>query len=134
LKVADSTYLLEGILSNAGLFENETFVSPDLVCYEVVNAVWKHDTLLRDLKNPEERIELFLELVSNGSVQLVRPDRKLLNQTYALSAKHEITIYDSVFIALALQLNMELATFDSRQSTILRKESRPADEQSGEIG
>jgi predicted nucleic acid-binding protein len=122
LKVADSSYLIEGILRDAALLENEILVSPDLALYEVVNALWKHEKLLRDLKDPQERIELLLGLVSNERVQLVRPDRRLLNESYALSVKHGLSIYDSVFITLALQLKMELATFDSKQSTVLSEE------------
>jgi predicted nucleic acid-binding protein len=122
LKVADSSYLIEGILRDAALLENEILVSPDLALYEVVNALWKHEKLLRDLKDPRERIELLLGLVSNERVQLVRPDRRLLNETYALSVKHGLSIYDSVFITLALQLKMELATFDSKQSSVLSEE------------
>jgi predicted nucleic acid-binding protein len=122
LKVADSSYLIEGILRDAALLENEILVSPDLALYEVVNALWKHEKLLRDLKDPQERIELLLGLVSNERVQLVRPDRRLLNETYALSVKHGLSIYDSVFITLALQLKIELATFDSKQSSVLSKE------------
>ncbi len=122
MKVADSSYLIEGILRDATLLENETLVSPDLALYEVVNALWKHETLLRDLKNPQERIELLSDLVSNKRIQLVRPDRKLLNETYALSVKHGLPIYDSVFVALALQLKMKLATFDGKQSTVMSDE------------
>lgn len=126
MKVADSSYLIEGILRNATLLEGETLVSPDLALYEVVNVLWKHEALIRDLKESQERIELLLDLASNGRVQLVRPDRKLLNETYRLSLKHKLPIYDSVFIALALQLKMELATFDSKQSTVLSEERRLA--------
>jgi len=122
LKVADSSYLIEGILRDATLLENENLVSPDLAVYEVVNALWKHETLIRDLKDPQDRIDLLSDLVSNEQVQLVRPDKELLNETYALSVKHGLAIYDCVFIALALQLKMDLATFDSKQSTILSEE------------
>ena len=122
MKVADSSYLIEGILRDATLLEKETLVSPDLVLYEVVNTLWKHETMLHDLKDSQERIDLLTELVSNECVRLVRPDRRLLSQTYALSVKHKLAIYDSVFIALALQLKMELATFDSKQSTVLSQE------------
>ena len=122
MRVADSSYLIEGILRDATLLENETLVSPDLAVYEVVNALWKHETLLHDLKDARPRIEVLSDLISNQRVQLVRPDRELLNETYALSGKHGRSIYDCVFIALALQLKMELATFDRKQSTILSKE------------
>jgi len=124
LRVADSSYLIEGILRDATLFENEALVSPDLALYEVVNALWKHEILLHDLKDAQPRIEVLSDLISNQRVQLVRPDRELLNETYALSVRHGQSIYDCVFIALALQLKMELATFDRKQSTILRKEKQ----------
>jgi predicted nucleic acid-binding protein len=124
LKVADTSYLIEGILRDATLLENQTLVSPDLALYEVVNALWKHETLIGDLRDSQQRIELLLDLVSNQRVQLVRPDKKLLNETYALSLKHRLPIYDSIFIALALQLKMELATFDSKQSTVLSREKQ----------
>jgi predicted nucleic acid-binding protein len=122
LKVADSSYLIEGILRNATLLESESFVSPDLALYEVVHALWVHETLMRDLKDAEERIELLSDLVSNEQIQLLRPDRKLLDETYRLSVKHGLPIYDCVFIALALQLKLDLATFDGKQSTILSEE------------
>ena len=124
MKVADSSYLIEGILRDAALFEGETFVSPDLALYEVVNALWKHETLLHDLEDPRERIELLSDLVLNERIQLVRPDRKLLDETYMLAVKHGLAIYDSVFVALALQLKLDLATFDSKQSGILSGERR----------
>jgi len=122
LKVADSSYLIEGVLRDATLIERETLVSPDLALYEVVNALWKHETRLHDLKNAEEHIEILLDLISNEQVQLVAPDRRLLSETYRLSVKHGLAIYDCIFIALALQLKMELATFDGEQSAILSEE------------
>ncbi len=124
MKIADSSYLIEGILRDATLLENETLVSPDLVLYEVANTLWKHETLIGDLRDSQQRIELLLDLVSNERVQLVRPDRKLLNETYALSLKHRLPIYDSIFVALALQLRIELATFDNKQSSVLSQEKQ----------
>jgi len=124
LKVADSSYLIEGILRDATLLENEPLVCPDLALYEVVNTLWKHETLLHDLEDAQERIELLLDLISNERIQLVRPDRKLLSETYTLCVKHAETIYDCIFIALALQLKAELATFDGKQSSILSEEKK----------
>jgi predicted nucleic acid-binding protein len=119
MKVADSSYVIEGILRDAALLEHEVLISPDLVLYEVVNTLWKHETLIGDLKGAQQRIDMLLGLVSNQRIQLVRPDKRLLDETYALSIKHRLPIYDSVFVALALQLKTELATFDSRQSKVL---------------
>jgi len=122
MKAADSSYLIEGILRDASLLENETFISPDLALYEVVNTVWKHETLIKDLKESWARINLFLELVSAETLRLVRPDKKLLEETYSLSRKHMVPTYDMVFVALALDLGLELKTYDSRQTAIMSEE------------
>lgn len=122
MNVADSSFLIEALLRDASLLENETFIAPDLVLYEVVNTVWKHKVLIRDLEDASAHIELFIELTSNQRVQLVRPDSKLIDKALALSVKHRIPIYDSVFVALAVQLGVELKTYDARQSSIFSQE------------
>jgi predicted nucleic acid-binding protein len=122
--VADSSYLVEGILRKARLVENETMVAPDLALYEVVNTLWKHETMIGDLDDSSSHIDLVLELVSTGAILLVRPDKKLLNQTYYLSVKYRTSVYDTVFVALALQLGLELKTYDEKQAKMFSKEKR----------
>ena len=124
MKVADSSYLVEGLLREASLLENETFVAPDLSLYEVVNTLWKHEIVLRDLSDSSTRIRLFLELISTETIRLVRPDRRLIHQAYSLSVEHRLPIYDMIFVALALELGLELKTFDSKQSKILTKKKQ----------
>jgi len=123
--IADTSYVVEAILRDASLLENETLITPDLTVYETVNTIWKHETLVRDLKDPSQHIDLLLKLISTGTIQLVRPDEKLLKTTYALSAKHQASIYDTVFVALALELGLELRTFDDKQAKILSEEKEP---------
>lgn len=124
MNVADSSFLLEALLRNAGLLENETFIAPDLALYEVVNTLWKHQVLIRDLEDASVHIELFIDLTSNQRVQLLRPDSKLIDKALALSVKHRISLYDTIFIALALQLGVELKTYDVRQSSIFSQARR----------
>ena len=122
MKVADSSYLIEGILRDVSLLENELFVSPDLALYEVMNTLWKHESLIKDLKDSWASLSLFLELVSVEVVRLVRPDKRLLEEAYSLSRKHRLPTYDTIFIALALELGLELKTYDSKQAAIMSKE------------
>jgi len=93
---ADSSYLVEGILRDARLIENETIVAPDLALHEVINTLWKRETVIGDLDDSSSHLGLVLELVSAGAILLVRPDRKLLNGTYVLSVKHRTPVYDTV--------------------------------------
>ena len=122
--VADSSYLIEGILRDARLIENETIVAPDVALYEVIITLWKHETMIGDLDDSSSHIGLLLEMVSAGVILLVRPDRKLFNETFVLSVKHRTRVYDTVFVALALQLALELKTCDEKQAKILSKERR----------
>jgi len=130
MKVADSSYLFEGILRDTRLIENETFVTPDLAVYEVANALWKHETLIRDVKNSSPYLAILVELIENRNVELIRPDRKLLDETYALSPKHKMPIYDAVFVALALELDLELKTFDQIQAKAYSRETKTASSRS----
>jgi len=120
--VADTSYLVEAILRNAKLLDDEVIVAPDLALYEILNTIWKHETLIGDLQNPSLHVELVLELISAETVLLVRPDERLVNDAYALSVKYRTPVYDTVFVALALQLGLELRTFDDKQTKILSKE------------
>ena len=120
--VADTSFIVEAILRDASLLEGETIITPDLTVYETVNTLWKHETLIGDLKDSFLRVTLLLELISAGAIQLVRPDEKLMRDTYALSAKHRLPIDDMVFVALALELGLELKTFDNEQANILSGE------------
>jgi predicted nucleic acid-binding protein len=90
----------------------------------VINTIWKHETLIKDVRDSWARINLLLELVSAETVQLVRPDRKLLDETYDLSRKYRMSTYDTVFVALAIELGLELKTYDAKQAAIMSKEKR----------
>ncbi|MGA2462657.1 MAG: PIN domain-containing protein [Candidatus Bathyarchaeia archaeon] len=84
-----------------------------------------------DLKEPSPFLDLFLQLLESETIQLVRPDERLLKRAYALSVKHRSPLYDIVFISLALDLGLKLKTFDDNQKRILSKEkgdSTPARE------
>jgi predicted nucleic acid-binding protein len=122
--VADSSYVVEGILRDASLLENEVIIAPDLALYEIINTLWKHEVLIGDLGDSPARIHILLELVSTEIIQLVRPDEKLIDDAYRLSVKHKAPFYDTIFVALALQLGLELKTFDERQVGILSEERR----------
>ena len=45
--VADSSYIVEGLLKNKKLLSDDQIVTPELVVYEVTNAIWKHENLLK---------------------------------------------------------------------------------------
>ena len=123
--VADTSYVVEGLLHNAGLFSKETLVVPDLTLYETANILWKHQQLIQDLKDASEHLEILEKLVSEGTLVLVRPDGELTRKAYNLSIKHKTPFYDTVFVALALQLKLDLKSFDKAQIRILTEAQQP---------
>jgi len=122
--VGDTSYIIQAILRDASLLEDETVIAPDLTLYKTVNTLWKHGTMLQDLEGSSARIDLLLEMVSAGIIQLVRPDEALVKDTYALSVRYGTPVHDMVYVALALELGLELKTFDDKQASIMSKERR----------
>ncbi len=80
---------------------------PDLVYYELANA-------LRWNKNLNEK-DVAMAVASFRSVGfrifLPRPD--VIEQAVFLAFKHNCTVYDAVFLALAKKLNVPLVTADN---------------------
>jgi len=122
LKVADSSYIVEGLLRRKELLEEDILITVDLALYEAVNAVWKHQFLIRDLGDGVPYVSILYGLVESGRIRVVRPGEELMRRGYSLAAKSHRSIYDAIFIALALELASDLATFDKRQAELLKKE------------
>lgn len=80
--------------------------------YEVVNTLWKQQFLLKRVKDGAGYISVLFDLVDSGSIVLVRPDPPLMNRAYEIAGKERITLYDAVFLALALETDLELKSLD----------------------
>jgi predicted nucleic acid-binding protein len=61
---------------------------------------------------------------------VIRRGEGLIKHGYSLAAKSHRSIYDAIFIALALELTSDLATFDKRQAELLQKRDRKVKTQS----
>ncbi len=85
-----------------------TLLAPEYLLVESANVLWKH--LVRRNILPEEAMESFRTLRELG-VRLV-PDVELLEDALAFAADNGITVYDSLFCALAVRENVQLITSD----------------------
>lgn len=118
--VADSSYLIEGLLKDASLLEEDEIITPELALYEVANTIWKHETVLKDIKDGRPFLNIFLDLIETQAIRLVRPDEKMTRKAYTLASEKNITFYDTIFVALALDLRLELRTFDKTQERLTK--------------
>lgn len=110
------------MLKEKELLEGQVVVAPALAAYEVANSIWKHERVLKDLKEGGEYLSILYDLVDSGAIVLVEPDRGLAAKSYALASEHGISVYDAAFVALALDLGVKLMTFDGRQEAIFTEE------------
>ena len=119
--VADSSYIVVSLLDDASLLEtDERLLSPDIAFYEVINAIWKQQVVLRQIVDARRHIDSFMRLMDSGKIVLVKPESKLVHRAYDLAVAKKVGFYDTVFIALARDLNLELKTFDKKQAEIFR--------------
>jgi predicted nucleic acid-binding protein len=121
LIVADSSFLVEGLLKNKALLEEDAILTLDLAIYEIVNSIWKHHHILKDLSDGRPYVSLLYGLVESQKIRLIHPGRELMERSYSVAASNNVSVYDTVFIALALESGFELMTLDKQQATIMRK-------------
>ena len=123
MRVADSSFIVEGILKEKELLE-EDLLTVELALYETANSIWKHQCILKDLRDGTPYLAVLLELIQSGRIRIVRPWSELMRRAYSMASKHNRPVYDTLFAALALELDLKLATFDRRQAELMRRETR----------
>ena len=122
--VADSSYIVEGLLKNKNLLAEDNMVAPDLVLYEVANALWKHEHLLKDLENGKPYLSIFYDLIASGKITVLFPSEDLMHQSFSIAKASGTTIYDALFISLAIELGLKLKTFDTVQAKVFKNQEK----------
>ena len=112
LAVADSSYITEGLLKDKSLFDGYILYSPDYGLYEVLNAIWKHQVLLKRIKESKPIWDMLFGLMDAERIRFVTLTEKICKSAYQLAVKTKTPLYDVGFIALAQELGIELKTFD----------------------
>lgn len=119
----DTSYLVEGLVHDHSLLRGHVMFAPDFAMYEVVNAVWKREVLLKNLPTDSATIlAAFFDFVESEGVIFAVVDKTTMRSAYTLAVRTRTPVYDAVFVALARELGVELKTFDKRQAEIYRKE------------
>ena len=84
---------------------------PEFCLIECVNVFWKK---VRFQGLSRDDAEQFITDLLDLPLQIV-PVRELLSRAFEIGLAHQLAIYDSLYIALALNLNCPLITVDDRQ-------------------
>jgi len=97
----------------------EGVMTLDLSIKEVANALWKK--ILMGEMREDVAIKILSDLLKREAMLIVNQDEYLI-EAFKIANRNKITIYDSLFIALAKSMNLELITSDKKQYEIAKNE------------
>lgn len=123
--VVDASALIAFILREDGWEKLADFMSMtmsvDHSVKEFYNAVWKAVRVRGVLSVDEGRraVELFKRYREKNMV--LEPGDKYLDVALEISLNHGLTVYDSLYIALALSNRKPLLTLDAKQRDVARR-------------
>jgi predicted nucleic acid-binding protein len=93
------------------------YVAPDLLFAETANTIWKK--IRREELTAEEGQQLVAD-IAQIAVETV-PCRPLAEDAHALANATGRTVYDSMYVALAVRLNTRSITADDRLEAALKR-------------
>jgi predicted nucleic acid-binding protein len=90
-------------------------ISIDHIIKEFYNAVWKATYLLKTLdhKSAYNVIKLFNIYLEKNII--IEPETKYIDKAFSIALEKGISIYDALYIALAISKKMPLLTLDEKQ-------------------
>jgi predicted nucleic acid-binding protein len=91
------------------------FIVPDLFYAETANAIWKAVRAGRVSPTFGDKALVLLREREFPTV----PALKLLDRAFQIAADYGRTVYDSLYVALAVQTNAQLITADERLANAL---------------
>jgi len=87
---------------------NIFLIAPDILVYEVVNAL-AYNPLFNT-----EKLNMAVKSLYEMSIEFIRPYVEILIESSKLHFSKKITIYDSIYIALAKYINAQYITADEK--------------------
>lgn len=88
-------------------------IIPDLIVPEVANVIWKHVYLYHRINVDEA-----LELINNMNILIknleVVSSIKVIGNALKIAVEIGITVYDAIYLALIIDKNEKLKTFDEK--------------------
>ena len=123
--VVDSSALIAFFLREEGWRSIAKYmiqtISVDLALKEFYNALWKSVNIRKhiSLDDVAKILNLFQSYIEKN--MLIEPEIKYLNKAFKIALDHNITVYDALYVAQALQHGKPLLTLDQKQREVARK-------------
>jgi predicted nucleic acid-binding protein len=106
-------YTPEARVLVARMYSGDRLHIPEFCLIECVNVLWKN-VRLRGLPQTDADQMIFELLALPFQIM---PVSTLLPRALQIGLNHQLAVYDSLYIALALSLNCPLITVDTRQES-----------------
>ena len=93
-------------------------ITIDLALKEVLNAIWKDATIRRtiSIETAFKLQEILFSMI--GTNIEIEPEDKYLSKAFEIALKTGVTVYDALYIALAIEKKLPLATLDDKQARV----------------
>ena len=92
----------------------------DYAVKEVANAIWKYCKVRRRLDEAGAITAYKALKTLTREVLLVKPQEKYLDEAFQIALNYEITVYDSLYLAMAMKEKMPIITFDKKQAKVAK--------------
>ncbi len=83
-------------------------VAPDLLIYEVANALLHNPTFTA------ERVQQSIERLYELELELIAPSAEVVTEAVALASSKRLSFYDALYVQLARHLELPLYTADRK--------------------
>lgn len=122
MTVIDASALVAYLLGEEELesYLHEDIYSLDLVIKESANALLK--AFRQDRIDDASLRSCHRALVKFADIIELKPQLPLIDKAFALARKEDLTIYDSLYIELAKEMNAKLLSLDRKQRRAAEKE------------
>jgi len=95
-------------LRNRHVEGENTLFAPDLLTYEVANALkFRNDIIKEDLVKD-------IDALFNLDLELIVPSSEMIIKSMAIARKLDITVYDSIYLTLAETIGAYVVTSDEK--------------------
>ena len=85
--------------------------------------LFRSENLLKDLENGKTYLSIFYGLIEAGTITILSPNERLMQESYSIAKRNGITVYDAVFISLAMEVGLALKSYDRAQIRTLESEN-----------
>ena len=92
----------------------------DIALAEGLNVIWKHTNVIKDLK-AEEAVPAVEDLVRVYDGLRIVTAREVAEETARFALTHNVTVYDSLYVAATQKLNGTLYTADQKLRNTARE-------------